>query len=39
MTYYRDDREFTDRIHNDLAISMIYSDLSWETVEIEKGFL
>ena len=36
MTYYRDDREFTDCIHNDLAIPKIYSNLSWEKVEIGK---
>ena len=36
MTPYRDAREFTDRIHNDLAIPMIYSDLSWKKVEIGK---
>ncbi|WP_400201780.1 hypothetical protein [Candidatus Methanarcanum hacksteinii] len=37
-TKYSDDRKFTDTIHNNLAIPVIYAPLGWEQKEMDPDF-
>ena len=36
MTDYSHDRNFTNYIHNNIAIPKIYSPLNWEQLDIEN---
>lgn len=39
MAYYKDDRSFTNYVHNNLAIPKIYETLGWNVLEIDKNKL
>ncbi|MCH1558288.1 MAG: hypothetical protein L7R87_04140 [Flavobacteriaceae bacterium] len=39
MGYYKDDRSFTNYVHNNLAIPKIYETLGWNILEIDKDRL
>lgn len=38
MTIYKDDRAFTDYVHTNLAVPIIYSKLNWEPVDYSSTY-
>ena len=38
MSYYKNDRAFTDFVHKELAVPLIYKTLGWHEVQLRKDY-
>jgi len=38
MSYYKNDRAFTDFVHKQLAVPLIYASLGWSEVQLRKDY-